>query len=126
MKVFIVDDSKIIRQRLASLLSDVPSVEIVGEAGGSEEAMAMIRTHNPDVVTLDIRMPDGSGLDIIGPIKSALGKVIIIMLTNYPYPQYRQECLDKGADYFLDKATEFQEIPKILERWRPVAADGGS
>jgi len=115
MKVFIVDDSWLIRRRLAALLSDVPNVEIVGDAGGAEEAMAAIRTVKPDVVTLDIRMPGGSGLDIIGPIKEALSKVVIIMLTNYPYPQYRQECLDKGADFFLDKSTEFGKIPEILE-----------
>lgn len=115
MRVFIVDDSRIIRQRLASLLSDLPNVEIVGDAGGAEDAVAAIRTVKPDVVTLDIRMPGGSGLDIIRPIKNALRKVVIIILTNYPYPQYRQECLDKGADFFLDKSTEFGKIPEILE-----------
>jgi len=125
MKIFIVDDSKVIRKSLVCLLSEVRNTEIVGQADRAEEALASIRSLKPDVVTLDIRMPGGSGMDIIKPIKEALSKVIVIILTNYPYPQYKEECLVRGADYFLDKSTEFEKIPKILEQWQPIPATGG-
>jgi DNA-binding NarL/FixJ family response regulator len=114
MKVFIVDDSKIVRNKLTSLLSEHDGVQIVGQASGCAEALALIPVVQPDVVTLDIRMPDGCGLDIIRSIKTALARITVIMLTNYPLACYEQECRERGADFFLDKSREFGRIPEIL------------
>ena len=91
MKIFIADDSSVIRDRLNALLSDLPGVEVIGEAGDAEAALKGIQELNPDVVILDIRMPGGNGITILEQIKRTDASPVVIMLTNYPYPQYRKK-----------------------------------
>ena len=116
IKVFIADDSSIIRERLNALLSDLPRVEVIGEAGDAEEALEGIQELNPDVVILDIRMPVGNGISVLEKIKRTESSSVIIMLTNYPYPQYRKKCADLGADYFFDKSTEFEKVIELFNK----------
>ena len=116
MKVFIADDSKVLRERLTEMLSDVPGLEIVGCAQDVSEALSHIKKLNPDVVILDIRMPGGSGMDVLQDIKREHHAPTVIMLTNYPYPQYRKKCLGLGADYFFDKSTEFEKMTELVKQ----------
>ncbi|GIK41819.1 MAG: two-component system response regulator [Chloroflexota bacterium] len=119
IKVFIADDSRVVRERLTTLLNEVAEVEIVGQAENVAEAISAIGNLQPDVVILDIRMPDGSGIDVLRQIKQDGAGPIIIILTNYPFPGYRQRCLQAGADFFLDKSTEFDQIPALFEQLKP-------
>ena len=112
--VFIADDSRIVRERLVTMLDELAGVEIVGQAENVAEAISAIRIVKPDVVILDIRMPGGSGIDVLQEIKQDEVAPMIIILTNYPYPAYRQKCLQAGADFFLDKSTEFDQIPYLF------------
>src|SRR6185295_14931164 len=105
LKVFIADDSHIVRERLVMFFDELIGVEMVGQAEHVTEAISAIRKLQPDVVILDIRMPGGSGIDVLQNIKQdGLGPIVII-LTNYPFSGYRQKCLQTGADFFLDKST---------------------
>ncbi len=104
MRVLIADDSPAVVERLADLLRDVPGVELAGQAGDVPEAIHCIQRLKPDAVILDLQMPGGSGLDVL----------CVLICTNYPYDQYREECLAAGANYFLDKSAEFEKIPGIL------------
>ena len=115
MKVVIADDSRVVVERLSDLLSDVPGVELVGQAGDAAGALSCIRHKNPDLVILDLQMPGGNGLDILRAIRLERPTLCVLICTNYPYPQYKKECLAAGANYFLDKSTEFEKIPAILE-----------
>jgi len=114
MKVFIADDSKIVVDRLADLLGDVRGVEVAGQAGDALEAVRCIRQVNPDAVILDLQMPGGSGLDVLRAIRPDHPGLYVLICTNYAYPQFREECLSAGANYFLDKSSEFEKIPDIL------------
>ncbi len=114
MKVFIADDSKIVVERLADLLRDVRGVEVAGQAGDALEAVRCIRQVNPDAVILDLQMPGGSGLDVLRAIRPDHPGLYVLICTNYAYPQFREECLSAGANYFLDKSSEFEKIPDIL------------
>ena len=116
IKVFLVDDSAIIRQRLKRMLTDIANVEIVGEAGEVQEATNAILQNKPDVVLLDIHLLGGSGIDVLEAIKKAQPAPSVIVLTNYPYPQYRQRCIQSGADYFFIKSTEFEQVVPALEK----------
>lgn len=121
IKVFITDDSLIVREHLVTLLDELAGVEIVGQAGNVAEAISGIRKLQPDVVILDIRLPDGSGIDVLQAIKQDQPAPMVIILTNYPYSGYRQRCLNAGADFFLDKSTEFDQIPKLFEQLKQNA-----
>jgi len=111
VKVFIADDSPILREHLKTMLSDFPEVEISGQAKDTPEAITSIKKLKPDVVILDIRMPGGSGIEVLQSIKKDRPDIKVIMFTNYPYPQYRKKCMDLGADFFFAKATESDQIP---------------
>jgi DNA-binding NarL/FixJ family response regulator len=117
VKVLIVDDSSIVRKRLAVLLSDVQNVEIAGEAQNAEEAWELTRKLTPDVVILDIHLPGGSGIHVLKRIKREAPAPKVIILTNYDYPQYRKQCLEAGAEAFLDKLTEIDRIRSVITQW---------
>ena len=115
MKVLIVDDWKIVCEGLQRMLINIDGVEIVGHAHNADEAVPAITESNPDVVILDIRLPGKSGIDVLKDIRAKKLPIRVIMLTNYPYPQYRKKCEELGADYFFDKVTEIEEIPNVIE-----------
>ena len=116
LTVYIVDDSPMMRERLTELLKDTAGVEIVGQGGDPLEALDSIRKAHPDVVILDIRLPRRSGIDVLKDIKKKPRAPIVIMITNYPYRQYRQGCMAAGADYFFSKIEEFDMIRETLSR----------
>ncbi len=116
MKVFLVDDSLVIRQRLKRLLADVNEVQVIGESGEVQEATNAILEQKPDVVLLDIHLFNGNGIDVLQRLKRENPAPAVIILTNYPYPQYRQKCLEAGADFFFVKSTEFDQVVPALKQ----------
>jgi len=116
MRVFIADDSAAVRERLVEMISELPGIEIVGQAKGGIEATNAIMKLKPDVVILDIRMPGGNGIDVLLNVKKERSSPVVIMLTSYPYPQYREKCMDAGADFFFNKAAEFNKVTEVLEQ----------
>ena len=118
IKVFIADDSLVVRERLVTMFDELAGIVTVGQAETVAEAISAIGKLRPDVVILDIHMPDGSGIDVLQTIKQDEPAPVVIVLTNYPYPAYRQKFLQAGADFFLDKSTEFDQIPELFERYK--------
>ncbi len=114
LKLFIADDSKAILESLSDLLVEIKGIEIVGHAQSAGEAIELINKSKPDVAILDIRMPGGSGIQVLETIKANKNTILVIMLTAYPYPQYRQKCEAMGAEYFFDKSTEFHRVQEVL------------
>ena len=114
MRILIADDSAVVRERLISLLTDLRGIEVIGQAEDAIEARSMAEKLRPDVAILDLRMPKGSGADVLSVIKKLKPTPKVIMLTNYPHPENRKKCMDGGADYFFDKSTEFQRLVPIL------------
>jgi DNA-binding NarL/FixJ family response regulator len=117
MKVFIGDDAAIVRERLVSLFVDLDHTVDIVQATNAPDSVRAIRTHRPDIVILDLRMPGGGGLDVLKRLSRFKTKPLVIVLTNFPFPQYRKRCLDLGADFFLDKSTEFDKIPRLCSQW---------
>ncbi len=116
MKVFIVDDSALVRERIIDMISENPGIEITGQAKNAQEGINSILKLKPDVVILDIRMPGGNGIEVLKNIKKNSSAPTIIILTNYPYPQYRKKCMEAGADYFFDKSSEFNKIVEVIKK----------
>jgi len=118
LKVFICDDSASVRERLVVLALDLPDVDVVGQAEEAPGSLDAISRTQPDVVILDIRMPGGSGIEVLRGLKTMTPAPAVIMLTNFAYEQYRKKCEAAGADFFLDKSTEFDQIALALEQVR--------
>lgn len=118
-KVFVVDDSSVVRERLIALLTEVANVTIAGEAGTPRDALANIQRVKPDIVVLDISMPGGSGIQVLETLKKEKPAPMVIMLTNFDHPQYRNRCLQLGADHFLDKSNSFERVIEIVRAFHP-------
>jgi DNA-binding NarL/FixJ family response regulator len=115
MKIFIVDDSDIIVKRMKILLSAFEELEFIGQASNANDAVEAILKLKPDVVILDIRLVGGNGMKVLERIKKEEPSPLVIMFTNYPYPQYREKCRQLGAEYFFDKVTEMESFVKVLK-----------
>lgn len=115
VKTIIVDDSILVRERLVKMLSVVPGVKVVGEAGNSYEALDVFEKTKPQVAILDIKMPGENGVEVLKKLKKISPSVIVIVLTNYPYTQYRAKCFENGADYFFDKSEEYSKVIDVLD-----------
>ncbi|MBI4788992.1 MAG: response regulator transcription factor [Chloroflexi bacterium] len=116
LRVFLVEDSLVIRQRLKRMLADIAQVQVVGEAGDARSATDAILQRKPDAVLLDIHLESGSGIDVLQRVKNSQPAPAVIVLTNYPYTQYRQKCLEAGADFFFIKSAEFDRVVPALKQ----------
>lgn len=114
--VFLADDSIVLRERVLEMLRDIPGVEVLGCAEDGLHSIDCIRELRPDVVILDIQMPRGTGLDVLKNIHPVNGTPLMIVFTNFSYPQYRKRALESGADYFFDKTTEFEKLRELFGR----------
>ena len=119
MRVFIADDSKVVRESLNTTLSDFPEIEIIGEAQFADEAVNSIRELKPDVVILDIKMPGGGGINALKTVKKFPLAPIVIMFTAFPYSSYRKICKEAGADFFFSKSGEFKKFIEALKQLIP-------
>ncbi len=121
IRVAIADDQQLIRAGFRSLLEAEPDFDVVGEAGTGTEAVAVVRETHPDVVLMDIRMPDGDGLwateQIVGD--PALTDTRIVIVTTFELDEYVGHAIRAGASGFLVKDTEPVELLRAV---RVVAA----
>ena len=113
--VLIVEDSQAVKNRLIKFIERLPDVNILKPVGAVAEAFASLEVSRPQVLILDIGLPDGSGLELLQKIREGCGDTVIIILTNYATPQMKQEGLRQGADYFFDKSSEFKKALDVIE-----------
>ena len=120
MKVFVVEDSAAVRERLIEMIREIEDVEVVGEAETFDTAVNGILNTRPDVAILDIKLADGggSGIDVLAQVRKGLPAMKAIMLSNYATPQHMKASADAGAEYFLDKSADFERITEILEQMK--------
>ena len=99
ISILVADDHQMVRSGLSGLFAET-DIEIIAEAADAKEAVAKTLSHKPDVVLLDVRMNDNSGLDALEEIKQNLPDTPIVILSTYDNPTYVARALDLGArDY---------------------------
>ena len=114
MRIVIVDDSELIRERVQRLVAAIPAYTEIYQARNIAEAERIIKQKHPDVITLDIRLPDGSGINLLERLNAGATPAKIIVLTSFPYPEYKTRCLQLGAHDFLEKTEDFHRLSGIL------------
>jgi len=115
VRVLIVDDSLLLRERLSCRLGKIDGVEIAGKACDVPGGIDAFRRAQPDVVVLDLQMPGGTGIDVLEAIKRERPSTIVVILTNYPLPQLRKKSQESGAEYFFDKTQEIAKVAEVLK-----------
>ena len=122
IRVLLADDQHLVRAGFRALLEAEPDIDVVGEAATGRDTVALAAQTHPDVVLMDIRMPDGDGLWATGEIvrDPALAGTHIVIVTTFELDEYVAQAITAGASGFLVKDTE----PVDLIRAVRVAADG--
>jgi DNA-binding NarL/FixJ family response regulator len=114
VNVFIVEDSAQTRQKLVGLLADLPSFKVVGQAASVQEAIDGIDRTAPDALTLDISLPDGSGVEVLKHIRRRKTDIFVVVLTGNPYESLRTACRRLGAAAVLDKFNGLAQAAEVL------------
>lgn len=114
VKIFLVEDSVAVRERLIEMLGELGDVAVVGEAETQDDAVSGIMQTRPDVAIFDIKLAQGNGIDAMIEVKRHLPRLRGIVMSNYATPQHIKASADAGADYFLDKSADFEKIVEIL------------
>ena len=111
--VFLADDSLPIRERVAELLGH-GACRVVGEAATPQACIDGILTSHPDVVVLDVQLEGGTGLQVLKAVRSAAPEIAFVVFSNNAQPAYRKRYLAAGALCFLDKSSEFDQLPQAV------------
>lgn len=135
MRAFIVEDEPLAVQRLKRMLSQDGRLEVVGESGTYEESLKLIEEKKPEVLFLDIRLPDGTGIDLAKEVLSMGLKPYIIFTTaygeyaleafrvsavDYLLKPYSQEDLAKAINKVLEKKSNFEQVSNLIRVERPI------
>ena len=119
LRVAIVESSPLIRARLRESLADVANLEVVGTAEVEAEARTMLETTAWDAVVLDLQLREGTGLGVLRMLaeKPDVGTPsrVIIVLTDFTFPQYRRKSEALGVQHFFDKGRETNRVREVLE-----------
>lgn len=115
LKILIVDDTEIVLERLFEMIAELESVDSVLKSNSYIQTVDLIKKQEPDVILLDLQLPGKNGIELLKFVKRHHPAVKTIIVTNSASAFYRELCKSLGADYFIDKSTEFEKIPGIIE-----------
>jgi DNA-binding NarL/FixJ family response regulator len=125
MKVFVVEDSPAVRERLVEMIEADGEHTVVGQAATYDAAVAGIAATGPDVGIFDVKLERGNGIEALAEAKRCFPELVGIVMSNYATAQHAKASADAGAAYFLDKSSEFERISEILSslQQRPHGQD---
>jgi len=120
LRVFLVEDSASIRDRLGDFLSEPGKVEMIGFASTEADAVRQLTAQTVDVAIVDLNLKEGTGIGVIESVRAlhATAPPTIVVLTNYAFPEFEAACRERGADYFFDKSTQFGAVKMLLQSIR--------
>jgi two-component system, NarL family, response regulator DevR len=114
-RILVVDDHEVVRQGLVSLLDRRESFQVVAEAGTVAEAIEMADRFRPDLVVMDVRLPDGSGIEACRDIRAEYPQTRVVMLTSYPDEEAVLSAIVAGASGYLLKQVRARDLVAALE-----------
>jgi two-component system, NarL family, response regulator DevR len=121
VRVFLVDDHEVVRRGVAEVLEDDPGITIAGEAGSVAEALARVPAVRPDLVVVDMRLPDGDGADLCRELRKRVPGLRCLVLTSYSEQEALDAAVRAGASGFLLKKVRG---PALVSAVRTVASGG--
>jgi DNA-binding NarL/FixJ family response regulator len=113
-RVFLVEDSAVVRQRVLELLGSIDGVNTIGSATTANDAERAILQAQPDAVLLDIKLAQGSGFDVLRSLRKQAPHIEIYMLSNFAAQPYRERASSLGARGFFDKTNEIERLRQTM------------
>ena len=120
--ILIVDDSIILSDRIIQLIREEGLIHTIVHVGTYELALEQLRLQQPDLILLDISLPDGNGIDILRMTRTLYPDTKSIIVTNHADEYYKDLCISLGAFSFLDKSKDFELIPGYISCLLPLKA----
>jgi two-component system, NarL family, response regulator DevR len=114
-KIILVDDHEVVRLGLRTLLSNFPHLDIVGECENGDECLSLVRSKEPDIVLLDIRLPGKSGIEICKEIKEFAPSTRVVILTSFISKELLKEAVKSGANGYILKEIRTDYLIKMLD-----------
>jgi two-component system, OmpR family, response regulator len=114
LKVLLVEDSKVLTERLSEVISQTADVDLIGAVDNENDAVSRVRRDPVDVMILDLHLKQGTGFGVLRALAKSATRPKVIILTNYDLPEYKSAAMALGARYFLDKARDYDRIPEVL------------
>jgi DNA-binding NarL/FixJ family response regulator len=111
VRVLVIDASAAIRTRLVARLHEA-GLEVAAEADTVAAALVQVAAHRPDAIVVDVLLADGRGPDVVAALRAAAPVARVVVVSNATH--YRRSCLERGADCFLDKSSEFDAVAVTL------------
>jgi two-component system, OmpR family, response regulator len=118
LSVLLVEDSAVLAERLSELVVATVGVELAGVADSEASALIALGQHAVDVILLDLHLRQGTGFGVLRQLNKQQKRPVAIVLTNYDLAEYRRAASAMGAEYFLDKARDMDQLPAIFEQIR--------
>ena len=119
MRILIADDHHLVRRGVADILSKQAGWEICGEATDAAQALQKASELHPDLILLDISMPEGSGLEAARRIRQEIPHVRILMMSHHDATQFEKSAIDSGADGCIDKARLALDLIAMIKSLQP-------
>jgi len=115
LRLLVVDDHEIVRQGLVALLARRPNFQVVAEAATSAESIELARRFRPDLIVMDVRLPDGSGIEACREIRAEMPETRVVILTSYPDEEAVFSAIIAGASGYLLKQVRGRDLVAALE-----------
>lgn len=117
MHALIIDSAELVVSRLQDMLEEMDCIRNISVADNYSKAMWEINHQLPDIILLDIQLPDNSGIELLKLIKQQYPSLKVIVLTNKSSETYKSICEQIGSDHFIDKSTGFENIISIIRSY---------
>ncbi len=114
VRVLLVEDSEVLTERLSEALRQIPEIQLVAAVDTEDDACAAVGREHVDVMILDLHLRQGNGFGVLRALSKVPKRPLIVVLTNYDLPQYKDAALGLGAAYFMDKVRDYDKLPEIL------------
>jgi two-component system, OmpR family, response regulator len=113
LRVLLVEDSRVLAERLREALATLENVEVVATASDETAAVAAARDKRPDVIILDLQLKEGTGFGVLHQLGSV--RPIVIVFTNYMLPEYQRLATSLGVEHFLNKSMDYERLPQLIQ-----------
>jgi DNA-binding NarL/FixJ family response regulator len=114
LNIVIVEDSAFIQEWLKSVISNFENFNLMYSINNADDAVNFINANKPDIIILDMKLVESTGITVLKKVRKNLPNTIIIVYTNYD--DYKMQCKIMGSDYFIDKSDEGKDLIKLLNK----------
>ncbi len=114
LRLLLVEDSKVLTERLSEVIRQIPEIELLPAVDTEEAARAAVARERVDVMILDLHLKHGNGFGVLRALNQIPERPIVVVLTNYDLPQYKDAALALGAAHFMDKIRDYDRLPEVL------------